>query len=66
MEVVMCYYKVWFININNFDFLDNCFIFLICFYFLVMVNIIFVLRCSICYLGCILFIFVYFIVIKFY
>lgn len=66
VEVVMRYYKVWFININNLDFLDNCFIFLTRSYSLVMANTTSVPRRSIRYSGCILPIFVYSIVIKFH
>lgn len=66
VEVVMRYYKVWFININNLDFLDNCFIFLTGSYSLVMANTTSVPRRGIRYSGCILPIFVYSIVIMFH
>lgn len=66
VEVVMRYYKVWFININNLDFLDNCFIFLTRSYSLVMANTTSVPRRSSRYAGFILPIFVYSIVIMFH
>lgn len=66
VEIVMPYYKVCFININNLDFLNNCFIFLTRSYSLVMANTTSVPRRSIRYSGCILPIFVYSYVIMFH